>query len=55
VSVDGFEMAVCNLSATPIGTELATTRSSTFIRKVSFGFGRISPLIVSIAGKLSLS
>lgn len=45
-------MAVCNLSGALIGTTLATTRGSAFIRKVYFGV--VSLLIVSVAGKLAL-
>lgn len=45
-------MAVCNLSGALIGTALATTRGSAFIRKVFFGV--VSLLIVSLAGKLAL-
>ena len=44
-------MAVCNLSGALIGTALATTRGSAFIRKVFFGV--VSLLIVSVAGKLA--
>ena len=46
-------MALCNLGGAFIGTALATTRGSTFIRKVFFGV--VSLLIVSLAGKLALS
>jgi hypothetical protein len=52
VSAVGFEMAVCNLSGAVIGTALATTWGSTFIRKVFFG--AVSLLIVSVTGKLAL-
>jgi uncharacterized membrane protein YfcA len=45
-------MALCNLSGALIGTALATTRGSAFIRKVFFGV--VSLLIVSLAGKLAL-
>ena len=45
-------MALCNLSGALIGTALATTRGSVFIRKVFFGV--VSLLIVSVAGKLAL-
>jgi hypothetical protein len=45
-------MALCNLSGALIGTALATTRGSGFIRKVFFGV--VSLLIVSVAGKLAL-
>ena len=45
-------MAVCNLSGALIGTALATTRGSTFIRKVFFGV--VSLLIISVVSKLSL-
>lgn len=44
-------MALCNLSGALIGTALATTRGSAFIRKVFFGV--VSLLIVSVAGKLA--
>lgn len=44
-------MAVCNLSGALIGTALATTRGSAFIRKVFFGV--VSLLIISVAGKLA--
>ena len=44
-------MAVCNLSGALIGTTLATTRGSAFIRKVFFGV--VSLMIVSVAGKLA--
>ncbi|HEX4787695.1 MAG TPA: TSUP family transporter [Actinospica sp.] len=45
-------MALCNLSGALVGTALATTRGSGFIRKVFFGV--VSLLIVSLAGKLAL-
>ena len=44
-------MALCNLSGALIGTALATTRGSVFIRKVFFGV--VSLLIVSVASKLA--
>ena len=44
-------MALCNLSGALIGTALATTRGSAFIRKVFFGV--VSLLIISVAGKLA--
>lgn len=44
-------MAVCNLSGALIGTALATTRGSTFIRKVFFGV--VSLLIISVLSKLA--
>jgi hypothetical protein len=45
-------MATCNLSGALIGTALATTRGSVFIRKVFFGV--VSLLIASLVGKLAL-
>ena len=48
-----FAMAVCNLSGALVGTALATTRGSAFIRKVFFGV--VTLLIVSVAGKLAFS
>lgn len=45
-------MAACNLSGALIGTALATTRGSAFIRKVFFGV--VSLLIISVASKLAL-
>lgn len=45
-------MAVCNLGGAIIGTGLATTRGSAFVRKMFFGV--VSLLIVSVAGKLAL-
>jgi len=45
-------MALCNLSGALVGTALATTRGSVFIRKVFFGV--VSLLIISVAGKLAL-
>jgi uncharacterized membrane protein YfcA len=44
-------MALCNLSGALVGTALATTRGSAFIRKVFFGV--VTLLIVSVAGKLA--
>jgi uncharacterized membrane protein YfcA len=44
-------MALCNLTGALVGTALATTRGSAFIRKVFFGV--VSLLIVSLAGKLA--
>jgi len=44
-------MAVCNLSGALIGTALAATRGSAFIRKIFFGV--VSLLIISVAGKLA--
>jgi uncharacterized protein len=46
-------MALCNLSGALVGTALATTRGSAFIRKVFFGV--VTLLIVSVAGKLAFS
>jgi uncharacterized membrane protein YfcA len=45
-------MALCNLTGALVGTALATTRGSVFIRKVFFGV--VSLLIVSVASKLAL-
>ena len=44
-------MALCNVSGALIGTALATTHGSAFIRKVFFGV--VSLLIISVAGKLA--
>lgn len=44
-------MAACNLSGALIGTALATTRGSAFVRKVFFGV--VSLLIISVVSKLA--